>query len=210
MISSRLRVASRGFTGRLLFARDTAFARPKSVRVATSVREYHGTPIQTFPERRRRRFGGAIPSERDDVTTEKAPKHSETRYTKDEFVALAMAQLDKLYDSLQPVLNINPDLITTRGVTEPPEPDSDNDDEEEEKEVVIPGPFVKVDSGPVHGTYTIQMNAPQRRLILESPGSGQFNYMYVNGRWVNEHDGHDMDGLFVRDLIRHIQGVPKL
>ena len=50
----------------------------------------------------------------------------------------------------------------------------------------------------------------RRRLVFESPVTGVRSYGFDKGkrRWVSEEDGHDFEGLFVRDLMRHAFGVP--
>lgn len=82
------------------------------------------------------------------------------------------------------------------------------------------GDYLWIDLGPVHGQYTIQADEAMQIIILLSPISGQRVYRYDNhesesrpddpNRWMCTDDGHVLEGLLVRDLIRQIQGVPNL
>jgi hypothetical protein len=97
------------------------------------------------------------------------------------------------------------------------------------------GEYLWIDLGPVHGQYTIQADETLQIVILLSPISGQRVYRYNNtssssnqqqgetttpqladatahdpNRWMCTDDGHVLEGLLVRDLIRQIQGVPNL
>mmetsp|Transcript_10180 Transcript_10180/g.11723 ORF Transcript_10180/g.11723 Transcript_10180/m.11723 type:complete len:191 (+) Transcript_10180:39-611(+) len=49
-----------------------------------------------------------------------------------------------------------------------------------------------------------------RKLTFMSPESGVQLYVFSEDtkRWVGETDGHDFEGLFVRDLMRHAYGIP--
>lgn len=59
------------------------------------------------------------------------------------------------------------------------------------------------------GEFVVRRGDGQR-LVLESPVTGVRVYCYheEKKRWVSEEDGHDFEGLFVRDLMRHAFGVP--
>jgi Frataxin-like domain len=92
------------------------------------------------------------------------------------------------------------------------------------------GEYLWIDLGPVHGQYTIQADETMQIVMLLSPISGQRVYRYNNqhnssssdqqqgettaahdpNRWMCTDDGHVLEGLLVRDLIRQIQGVPNL
>jgi hypothetical protein len=101
------------------------------------------------------------------------------------------------------------------------------------------GEYLWIDLGPLHGQYTIQSDETMQIVMLLSPISGQRVYRYSknsnisNGgdqeqpqkheldesvvvadpdpnRWMCTDDGHVLEGLLVRDLIRQIQGVPNL
>jgi len=102
------------------------------------------------------------------------------------------ALLDKLFDALAPLRKINDPFILTRG----------------EEDL---GEFILLDIGPVNGQYTIQVDLEQRVVLLQSPISGPKSYLLAKDlEWKNTEDGHSLEGLLVRDLIRQIKGVPKL
>ena len=68
-----------------------------------------------------------------------------------------------------------------------------------------------LDLGPVHGQYTIQFDIDQCILVFISPISGQIAYnLTTGGEWCSDEDGHNFEGLLVRDLIRQVIGVPQL
>lgn len=102
--------------------------------------------------------------------------------------------IQKLYTALQPMERSNDPFILTRG-------------EEEDF-----GEFLLLDLGPVIGHYTIQVDLQQGIVILQSPISGQVAYVLSEstGEWVGKDDGHALEGLLVRDLIRQCNGLPNL
>ena len=69
-----------------------------------------------------------------------------------------------------------------------------------------------IDLGPLHGTYTIARHDESRLLMVSSPISGINKYVCVveglegvsGGSWKGEKDGHDFEGILVRDLIRQV------
>jgi hypothetical protein len=74
------------------------------------------------------------------------------------------------------------------------------------------GEYLLLDLGPVHGQYTIQVDEGQALVLLCSPISGQIYYVLSasTGEFCGLDDGHALEGLLVRDLIRQIYGVPQL
>lgn len=64
---------------------------------------------------------------------------------------------------------------------------------------------------PGDGTYTLRVDDVAMTLSLSSPISGGHTYVLcANTReWVGEEDGHSLEGILVRDLIRQCNGVPK-
>ena len=97
---------------------------------------------------------------------------------------------------------------------------NDNDDERESASVqsigdhrVIDGPYLKIELGPIHGQYTFVADLEFNTILFQSPISGQLIYFYDfqhTNEWINVHDQHNLLGMFVRDIIRQIQGVPKI
>ena len=97
--------------------------------------------------------------------------------------------------------------------------DNDNDDEPKsvqaigEFQQVVDGPYLKIELGPIHGQYTFIADTESRSIYFQSPISGNLIYHFDINRtneWINIHDQHNLIGMFVRDIIRQIQGVPKL
>jgi len=162
------------------------------------------------PRRRRGSIGGAAhprpkSSDEDDAdeyvddTDEKddsKPKgiRHEATTDREHFKEAGSALIEKLYNALKPMEKFNDTFILTRGV---------------EDDV---GEFLLLDIGPVHGQYTVQVDVEQTIVLLVSPISGQFAYVLSNstGEWVGRDDGHSLEGMLVRDLIRQCNGVPKL
>jgi frataxin-like iron-binding protein CyaY len=62
------------------------------------------------------------------------------------------------------------------------------------------------------GEYTFEVDEDSHCIMMQSPVSGKFTYVLssLTGDWVNDLDGHMIEGMFVRDLIRHCNGVPNL
>jgi len=62
------------------------------------------------------------------------------------------------------------------------------------------------------GTFVINANDADCVLDLTSPKSGGFTYVMCRetGRWRCKEDGHDLNGMIVRDLIQLCNGLPNL
>ena len=62
------------------------------------------------------------------------------------------------------------------------------------------------------GDYIFEVVEDFNCIQMTSPISGKFSYVLSasTGEWVDVHDGHLMEGMFVRDLIRQCNGVPAL
>ena len=101
--------------------------------------------------------------------------------------------MDKIFNALDPLKYSNDNFILTRG---------------HEEDV---GNFILLDLGPVHGQYNLQVDLEQKIVMMQSPISGQLLYILSasTGDWCGDVDGHRLEGLLVRDLIRQINGVPK-
>jgi frataxin-like iron-binding protein CyaY len=125
-----------------------------------------------------------------------------------DFEPKARLFLDKIYAAMQPLIPINENMIVTRGEEQP----ELLDDDEELDESIVYGPFLLIDLGPVHGQYSLTADTLQGVLLFQSPISGQRHYKLhpTSGEWCCVQDGHNLEGLLVRDLIRQIQGVPNL
>jgi frataxin-like iron-binding protein CyaY len=62
------------------------------------------------------------------------------------------------------------------------------------------------------GEYTLTIHEGTEQMILYSPISGQYFYSFnpQDERWHSQNDDHILEGMLVRDLIKHCNGVPKL
>jgi hypothetical protein len=113
------------------------------------------------------------------------------------------------------------DKNETEGETSGKRKSNENDDDEREPVSVqslgdhriIDGPYLKIELGPIHGQYTFVADVEYNSILFQSPISGQLTYYYDiqnTHEWINVHDQHNLIGMFVRDIIRQIQGVPKI
>lgn len=169
---------------------------PNSLAESALGHSFHSSSVLDFPERRRRRGAASA----GDDNEENSPEDSEvmgirhTAVTDPEIFAKESRKLmDKIFNALSPLKSSNDDFILTRG---------------HEEDI---GDFIMLDLGPVHGQYNIQVDLEEKAVIMQSPISGQILYILSasTGEWCGEVDGHRLDGLLVRDLIRQINGVPK-
>lgn len=111
----------------------------------------------------------------------------------DEFFVAASNLKEKLLKALLPLKDVNDPFVLTT---------SDNEGS---------GLDIILDLGPVIGQYSIQFDMDQHFLIFVSPISGQTAYNFTkSGEWCSDEDGHNFEGMLVRDLIRQIKGVPNL
>ena len=63
---------------------------------------------------------------------------------------------------------------------------------------------------PGEGQYVFQVDEDMKTLTLNSPMSGSYTYVLCGytGDFVGMDDGHLCEGMLVRDLIRHCNGLP--
>jgi len=63
---------------------------------------------------------------------------------------------------------------------------------------------------PGNGMYKLQTDSENLTLIMDSPISGNHTYVLCSEtrEWRGEEDGHSLEGLLVRDLIRQCNGYP--
>lgn len=113
----------------------------------------------------------------------------------DHFIREARKVISKIEAALLPLKQFNDPFILKTG--------RDNDTGND---------YLELGLGPMIGTYTLEVSEEQRTIVLFSPMSGQMTYILSasTGEWCCQQDGHNMEGLLVRDLIRQIKGVPKL
>lgn len=110
------------------------------------------------------------------------------------FSASATALIDKLYTSIRPMERVNDPFFLTKGL---------------EDDV---GPFLLLDFGPLHGQYVVQVDLEQSLVTMTTPRSGQIAYMLsdTSKEWISVADGHILEGMLVRELLHHAQGLPNL
>lgn len=153
-------------------------------------RWFHSSPIQNFPVRRRRKGGSSTDTA--DAGDENPLKHEPVTDTA-EFCNQAKLLLDKLETALEPMKAKNDPFIVKRSQGDV-------------------GEILTLDLGPKIGTYRIEVSQFENVFEYTSPISGKNLYVLSKetGEWVGTEDGHFFEGILVRDLIRHCQGLPAL
>lgn len=155
-------------------------------------RNFHSTQRAPMPVRRRRRTSRQNEAEDSEGTFDNPWKHEPVLDTF-RFCHEANSLLTKLEGALTPMKPKNDTFIVTR----------------EEGEI---GEILTIDLGPKEGSYRIEICELEHMFEYTSPISGKLLYVLSadTGEWVGAEDGHDFQGLLVRDLIRQCQGVPNL
>jgi Frataxin-like domain len=153
---------------------------------------YHSTPIACLGERKRRRIRGSGEDMNADMTDENLASsfkaHSPVTDPV-EFEKARLATLEKLHTAIKPMQSINDPFDVVRTI------DS-----------------LTIQVEPSFGRYEVEIDDEQQILVFRSPISGAHTYFLSNQtqEWIDTIDLHSFEGLFVRDLIRHCKGVPKL
>ena len=162
---------------------------------------FRSSPQLMLPVRRRRRGTARktepraddASSEEDDGMSTLERMHSPVSDTY-EFSQAATRLLDKIEQAVEPMKAYNEFFNTKRS----------------DGEI---GEMFTIDLGPKVGIY--QMEISQEECVFEysSPISGKLLYCLssATGEWVNTDDGHQFEGILVRDLLRsNCIGLPKL
>ena len=70
---------------------------------------------------------------------------------------------------------------------------------------------LKIALKPGEGQYLFTIDEDMRTITMVSPMSGSYNYVLCayTGQFVGMEDGHLCEGMSVRDLIRHCNGLPQ-
>ena len=111
-----------------------------------------------------------------------------------EFTQAASLLLDKIEKAVEPMKLNNAVFITKRTVGEL-------------------GEIFTIDLGPKIGLYQIEISQEEHVFEFSSPVSGKLLYCLssATGEWVNVDDGHQFEGILVRDLLRsNCIGLPDL
>ncbi len=145
--------------------------------------------------RRRRRSGSTNTpftdeSHVDDERTS-ANKPTDTIQDGETFIKLSQEFLHRAENALEPMKHHNDVFNLVRSSNE----DGDN---------------LTVALKPGEGSYVLQINNEMCTLSLNSPMSGTYTYVLCayTGQFVGMEDGHSCEGMLVRDLIRHCNGLP--
>lgn len=151
-------------------------------------RSFHTTPPVSLPVRRRRRgdSGEAPTTERENPDTFEEHKPLTDPI---EFEKKGQELLEKLGKAVEPMIAINDPFHVSRT-----------------------SHMLKIALDRRMGSYEVELETDERVVVLRSPISGAHSYFYSNKieQWVDTVDFHSLEGIFVRDLIRHCKGVPKL
>eukprot|EP00534_Pseudo-nitzschia_fraudulenta_P014399 CAMPEP_0201241658 /NCGR_PEP_ID=MMETSP0852-20130820/34972_1 /ASSEMBLY_ACC=CAM_ASM_000632 /TAXON_ID=183588 /ORGANISM="Pseudo-nitzschia fraudulenta, Strain WWA7" /LENGTH=151 /DNA_ID=CAMNT_0047538019 /DNA_START=165 /DNA_END=617 /DNA_ORIENTATION=+ len=144
-----------------------------------------------MPVRRRRRGSSRkIETPADDSSSEETDGTTLERLHKPvnnsvEFSKAASRLLDKIERAMEPMKSNNEVFITKR---------ADGDI----------GEMFTIDLGPKIGLYQIEFSQDEHVFEYSSPISGKLLYCLSSstGDWINIDDGHNFDGILVRDLLR--------
>ena len=153
--------------------------------------------VSTARRRRRRGAAGEAPTvsqqeegknQSDPASSSVVNKHVAVTDTLT-FAIEAQEFLDKIEESLQPMKSCN-DVFEI---------------ERDSQSLVLT-------LAPADGQYSFQIEETASSIFFQSPISGKFQYILSAStrEWVSEEDGHLLEGMLVRDLIRHCNGLPKL
>lgn len=168
---------------------------------SSSHTEFHSTPQVMLPVRRRRRGTGrkteprsedATSDENDGITTLERIHAPVTN--SHEFDQASSRLLDKIEKAMEPMKVSNEIFNTKRADGEL-------------------GEIFTIDLGPKVGIYQIEISQDEHVFEYSSPVSGKLLYCLssATGEWVNIDDGHQFEGILVRDLLRsNCIGLPKL
>jgi len=106
-----------------------------------------------------------------------------------QFVIAAQDFLDKIEDALEPMKKHNEVFIITREASK-----------------------LTVTLRPGDGEYSLEIYEDSHSIMMQTPLSGKFGYCLSasTSEWVNEEDGHSLEGMLVRDMIRQCNGFPEL
>jgi hypothetical protein len=200
----------------------------------STICSYHSSAVSLLEVRRRRRSNvgdnvNESTNDESEVLQQQQREPVQIKIDPSVFVSHATTLLNKLHDALVPLLKINDNMTVRRGdsigkMERQPQQnhetlDGSGDsakpvglDDEVNEFNNVDGPYLLIDLGPVDGQYTLIADEQRCVILFQSPISGQllYNYNETTGNWCNVYDQHNLEGIFVRDLIRQIRGVPNL
>mmetsp|Transcript_8984 Transcript_8984/g.14984 ORF Transcript_8984/g.14984 Transcript_8984/m.14984 type:complete len:186 (-) Transcript_8984:1481-2038(-) len=184
-------LGSRSVISRALVASLPSCAR-SALPVASSLAVRH------LSTRRRRRGQTGTPAVNSNSSGDHATSTSEMRAAINrpvkvtdmlQFVIAAQDFLDKIEDALEPMKKHNEVFIITREASK-----------------------LTVTLRPGDGEYSLEIYEDSHSIMMQTPLSGKFGYCLSasTSEWVNEEDGHSLEGMLVRDMIRQCNGFPEL
>ena len=166
---------------------------------SSSYSEFRSSPELLMPVRRRRRGTARKVEPREDDSEENdgtttlerlhAPVTDQAIFDQE-----SCRLLDKIEKAMEPMKVCNEIFITKR--------------EDGER-----GEIYTIDLGAAIGIYQVEISQDEHVFEYSSPVSGKLLYCLssATGEWVNIDDGHQFEGILVRDLLRsNCIGLPKL
>ena len=111
---------------------------------------------------------------------------------KEQFLKISSAYLTKVMNALEPMKSCN-DVFNL------------------ERSSNIQGEVLTIGLKPSEGKYILQIDEDSLTATLNSPMSGNYTYVLCNKTFgfIGIEDNHVLEGMLVRDLIRHCIGLPK-
>ena len=186
-IVSSVRSRARSSTSNLASTSFTHHLKPDAAILGLN---HHSRSFSSRSTVRRRRRTSEPSSE----TNERASANKPTAVVKNReiFQQSARAFLDRAEVALEPMKAHNEVFKLTRSSNE----EGDN---------------LTIGLKPGEGQYIFQVDEEMCTLTLNSPRSGNYTYVLCGytGGFVGMDDGHACEGLLVRDLIRHCNGLPQ-
>jgi len=162
--------------------------------IQTSNRYFSSSDSSTRGSRRRRAGSGntrEVDNE-EDRSSVNAPSPSSIVKDEDIFLGTVRAFLDKVEEAVMPMKAHNEVFKVKRDSNET-------------------GNNLTITLKPGEGQYIFQVDDEMKSLTLNSPMSGTYTYVLCayTGNFVGMNDGHLCEGILVRDMIRHCNGLPK-
>ena len=169
---------------------------------------------QNRRKRRKRRIRGSEPGE---GTGEGGGNGDSAAEGRGAFVRRFTALLDKCEAAVASMVPLNPGMeVLRRGGTERRKEGSGGSagspsDCDDSLQVLLGATAAdSVVGGGDRGALMLTAEADSDVVTVRLPVSGTLRYRFDErqGRWLNAEDGHDLEGIVVRDLLRQCRGFP--
>mmetsp|Transcript_8430 Transcript_8430/g.9680 ORF Transcript_8430/g.9680 Transcript_8430/m.9680 type:complete len:227 (+) Transcript_8430:51-731(+) len=159
---------------------------------------FHSSTQVLLAVRRRRRGAKNVWKSTENLTsndesTETTLQRRHAPVNSKEFYQSASEFLDQLEEAVEAMKIVNDFFITKRSRGDL-------------------GEIFTIDLGPKEGLYTVEISEMEHVFEYTSPISGKLLYCLssITNTWINIDDGHQFEGILVRDLIRsNCLGLPK-